>query len=324
MRSIIVRQSLIKIFFGFFPIGAVSFAAWAGSSSGAPLLLNYEGHIDTADSLVAVSFRLYSDPAGGTPVWSEAHELALNEGRFSVLLGGIAPLTRETFEGDDRYLEISINGQAMSPRQQIASVVYAIRAAHAQDVAEERITPRSVWLSGEAAVWDSTGSLMTPIIQTDSLVVGTTPVIDGSGQWIGPAMSRDGGLILRNLVSVTASESELFFFNSRWKPFDQFDTFVDIPATGKLEVSFSAQISSNSPFETRITLKQVSPVSQFLGQFGNRSGSSSAGSPGGSALHNQALIDVEAGRYRVFIEHQGSLDDRVTLVSGSLIIKVYE
>ena len=298
-------------------------AAWLVSANpciAIPLLLNYQGFLEGSDSLVVVTFEIHPDESGEDALWIETHEITTQEGRFSVLLGSVTPLTPDLFAGDNRYLALSIDGQALSPRQRIVSAAYAIRSGHATDVESEDITPGSIQLSGAQASWDATGNFSTPLVRTDSLIVGSTPVIDGTGAWIGP---QQIGLSLRDVTTVTFDDSEVFFFNSKWISFDQFDTFLDVAEAGKLDITFAAQISCNNPFETRITLKQVSPTNQFLGQFGNTSGAQSSGASEGATVYNQAIIDVEPGTYRVFIEHQsGSVVD-ATLLSGSLIVRQF-
>jgi hypothetical protein len=122
---------------------------------------------------------------------------------------------------------------------------------------------------------------------------------------------------------VSVDDPVVFFFNSKWISFNQFDTFLDVPEASKLDVTFAAQISCNNPFETRITLKQVSPTNQFLGQFGNTSGAQSSGASEGATVYNQAIIEVEPGTYRIFIEHQSGSVIEATLLSGSLIVRFY-
>ena len=303
-------------------------AVWLVSLSpcfAVPLLLNYQGHVEGSDSLIVVSFSIYSNASGETALWTETHEVLTQEGRFSVLLGSVLPLTPDLFGDDSRFLELSIDGSVLSPRQRIVSAAYAIRSGHATNVDGEDISPGSIHLSGVQASWDATGNLSTPVIRTDSLIVGSTTVIDETGNWVGPPIvTEQGGLSLRAFTSVTFNDAEVFFFNPKWTAFDQFDTFLDVSGAGKLDVSFTAQISSNNPFETRITLKQVSPTNQFLGQFGNTSGAQSSGSDEGAAVYNQAIIEVEAGTYRIFIEHKSASTIEGTFISGSLIVRHYE
>jgi hypothetical protein len=297
-------------------------AAWLVSANpciAIPLLLNYQGFIGGSDSLVVVSFKVYSDESGGDVLWMETHEITTQADRFSVLLGSVTPLAPDLFAGDSRYLTLSIDGQELSPRQRIVSAAYAIRAGHASDVESEDITPGSIQLSGAQASWDATGNLSTPVVRTDSLIIGSTAVIDGTGAWIG----QQTGLSLGDVTSVSVDDPVVFFFNSKWIPFNQFDTFLDVPEAGKLDVTFAAQISCNNPFETRITLKQVSPTNQFLGQFGNTSGAQSSGASEGATVYNQAIIEVEPGTYRIFIEHQSGSVIEATLLSGSLIVRFY-
>lgn len=295
------------------------------SATGAvPLLINYQGEIAGTDSLVVITFAFHEDQTGSTPLWSETHEVSVIGSRFSVLLGSITPIDADLFDASDRYLALTVDGEALAPRQQIVSVAYALRSAHASNVAGEAITPRSVTIQGAGGSWDTSG-VVAPIVATDSLVVGSTPVIDGGGNWVGPAISTpSAALELKSITNVQVDTTEVFFFNSKWLPFARFDTFITVPSAGKLDISFVGRISCKNPFRTRLTLKQTTPSSTFLGKIGNTSGAHLADSEAGATVHNQAIVDVAAGTYRVFVEHISQSVIEATLRSGSLIIRYYE
>ena len=294
-----------------------------GDVASVPLLINYQGIVESQDTLIAITFSIYPDSSSGAAIWSESREVRPKGGRFDVLLGSVSTLEPSTFQVDDRYLALSIEGRELRPRHRIVSVPYALNARHAMDVAEQSIHPRSVSLSDVNATWDSTGMLATPLIKSDSLVIGSTPVIDGTGAWIGPAIAGQGVMSLRSITSIPVNETAIFFFNSKWGSFSQFDTFFEVPVSGTLDLSFAAQVSCSNPFKTRITLKQVAPSSIILGQVGNVAGSPAAGSAEGSTVHNQGVVEVGPGTYRIFVEHQSGSVIEGTLRSGSLIIRYY-
>lgn len=95
--------------------------------------VNYQGRL--ADALgnpltgtYTMTFALYDAPAGGSPVWGpETHEaVEVSQGLFSVGLGsltggGIPP---SAWYGD-RYLEIAVAGEVLSPRELLRSVPIA-------------------------------------------------------------------------------------------------------------------------------------------------------------------------------------------------------
>lgn len=80
-----------------------------------------------------ITFRIYDVESGGSPIWSERHDaVGIENGVFSMLLGGISPLD---ISFDKPYwISIEINttdGTGEMPRQRITSVGYAYRAEEA-------------------------------------------------------------------------------------------------------------------------------------------------------------------------------------------------
>ena len=107
---------------------------------------------------VPMSFRILGVEEGGDPVWEEFHgSVDVVDGLFTVALGTISPLTAELFGGSEGYLEISVDGEPLSPRQRIGSVPQALVAEQAQDVRGRDITPLSVSITGVGKVIDAEG-----------------------------------------------------------------------------------------------------------------------------------------------------------------------
>jgi hypothetical protein len=113
--------------------------------------INFQGELaDSNGSLLSgnynMRFAIYDALTGGTLVWPTAvlagyelhSQVVVAEGLFSVLLGSQAePLSAQSFEGSDRYLQIWVcqtpgllcsTFEALSPRQPVASVGYALTA----------------------------------------------------------------------------------------------------------------------------------------------------------------------------------------------------
>ena len=107
---------------------------------GVPHEINYQGWLGTADDTTGVTgtftmvFRLYDAETGGNNLWSETHEVQVSHGVFNVILGSSNPIPAEIFTGDALWLEISVAGEVLSPRQKLVSVGYAIHAESAQSV----------------------------------------------------------------------------------------------------------------------------------------------------------------------------------------------
>ncbi len=114
-----------------------------------------------------ITFAIYTDPVLGTPTtapWSETQTITADNGFFSAELGTKSPLNPAMFTGAALYLGLTVNNDAeMTPRQPMLSVPYAFVAQNAIG----DITPSSV-------------------------SIGTTPVINSKGAWVGPTTGLVG------------------------------------------------------------------------------------------------------------------------------------
>jgi hypothetical protein len=92
-----------------------------------------------AQGTVTMIFRIYDAPTGGTPLWEESQpNVAVNSGRFSVLLGSRSPLSEVVFLNKTVYLGITIDDGKrktvdieMRPRQAVVPALFALRSAEA-------------------------------------------------------------------------------------------------------------------------------------------------------------------------------------------------
>ena len=88
------------------------------SNSGAPASGNH-----------SFVFTLFDAVTGGNVAWTETQgTLAVTNGLVFTRLGLTTPLTPTIFNGAPLWLEVSVDGTALSPRAPVASVPYAIRA----------------------------------------------------------------------------------------------------------------------------------------------------------------------------------------------------
>ncbi len=132
--------------------------AWA-----IPGTIHQEGFLTDArgvprEGATQLSFTIYEQVEGGAALWTEAHNLNLVEGYFSLHLGAQNAFGA-ALDGDSRFLSLSVDGVEMLPRVPLASSPYALTA---QNVVGD-ITPRSISVGGQQ-------------------------VIDEGGNWVGPAV----------------------------------------------------------------------------------------------------------------------------------------
>ena len=94
-----------------------------------PRRLSYQGLLTkvsgraVSDGAYQVTFRLYENITGGEPFWEEVQSLSIEDGVVSATLGSIVPIDGVP---SNAFLEIDINGSALSPRQEMTSVFYSV------------------------------------------------------------------------------------------------------------------------------------------------------------------------------------------------------
>lgn len=112
----------------------VSVSAFAQTTP-APELISFQGKLVTPsgnpveDGTYSIRFSLWSAATGGTEKWFQLmNPVMVKNGGFAVLLGNGIPISADIVNGDT-YLEIKVGNDApLSPRQQLVSVAYALKA----------------------------------------------------------------------------------------------------------------------------------------------------------------------------------------------------
>jgi hypothetical protein len=113
----------------------------ATTASGVPTLVRYSGTTKDLSGKpltgsVGVTFALYRDETGGSPLWLESQNVRGDtSGHYNVSLGAQNPLPVDVFSsGEARWLGIQIAGQPEQPRVLLVSVPYALKAADAETI----------------------------------------------------------------------------------------------------------------------------------------------------------------------------------------------
>jgi hypothetical protein len=122
-------------------------------SSTVPRSVPFNGQLtapkgDARMARVMLTFGLYTDQQGGTPLWTEQQLVTLDaDGRYSVILGG---MSTDGLPGDafataaPKWLGVQVEGEKEQPRFMLLSVPYALKAADADhDRREAGISFRS-------------------------------------------------------------------------------------------------------------------------------------------------------------------------------------
>jgi hypothetical protein len=154
-----------------------------------PAKVGYQGRLMTASGepemgVVTMTFTLLDAETNGNVVWGpESHEVGLNEGFYNVFLGEVMALDSRVFNGRELFLELSVEGQPLTPRQRLASVPYALACTSAQSIAggTGTVNAGSVQVGGITVI-DSTGRLTEAALpmHTHSATTITSGVLDPS------------------------------------------------------------------------------------------------------------------------------------------------
>jgi hypothetical protein len=120
--------------------GALPLLQEAATSSPSTTTVHYQGRLadssgQPVDGLVDLQFALYATDAAGTPLWGpESHaDVPVDGGLFGVFLGGPSGGLPLPLLGGDLWLEVTVDGEILSPRQRLGAVPYAMQALTVPD-----------------------------------------------------------------------------------------------------------------------------------------------------------------------------------------------
>ncbi len=108
-----------------------------------PPLVNFSGTLTDVNGkpltgVVGVTFLLYKEQAGGSPLWLETQNVQPDKtGRYTVMLGSTSStgLPSDIFvAGEAHWLGVQIEGQAEQPRVLLVSAPYALKAGDAETI----------------------------------------------------------------------------------------------------------------------------------------------------------------------------------------------
>lgn len=106
----------------------------ATQSIGAPERIRYQGRLVDASGPVngpqVFTFRFFLVPEGGKALYTETQNVHVNDGYYAVELGANATpgSLRAVFDFDTVYLEVTVDGATLSPREEFGSIPHALTA----------------------------------------------------------------------------------------------------------------------------------------------------------------------------------------------------
>lgn len=106
----------------------------------------YQGRVEQngvpVNGSVSLGFTLWDErgtgtpPTGGTIIGAQAFpSVPVSDGLFTIVLNDEGQFGANAFDGSERWLQVAVNTQTLSPRQPITSAPYASRAAAAATAA---------------------------------------------------------------------------------------------------------------------------------------------------------------------------------------------
>ena len=122
-----------------------------------PKKVNYQGYLaDTAgnpvDGSVQMTFSIYDVATGGSSLWSETQAVTATEGRYSVLLGAVTPISLT--EVKPYWLGIKVGSDSeMTPRKEITPTLYEVILDGSSSSAD------SDWIESNGNIYRDTGNV---------------------------------------------------------------------------------------------------------------------------------------------------------------------
>jgi hypothetical protein len=172
-------------------------------------LKNQEGK--PAEGRLIVTFVLFDEESGGSPLWSENHRLTLDsEGRYTVTLGAntAGGVPGALFAANNaRWLAVEPEGLPIPPRVLLVSVPYAFKAGDAQTLGG---LPPSAFMAAPAA-GAQTGPGIIPIAPVGVTIppaAGTTsfvPLWFPNGSTLGNSALYQSGIGTASLIGINTT-----------------------------------------------------------------------------------------------------------------------
>src|SRR3990172_2660082 len=113
--------------------------AGTAKAQSVPGLINYQGRLmdsggmPVTDLSALMTFTLWDGLMAGSSLWTESQAVLVQDGLYSVMLGDSVPVPASVLNGATGYLEVTVLGETLSPRQRLTAVPYALKAEAAAD-----------------------------------------------------------------------------------------------------------------------------------------------------------------------------------------------
>ncbi len=235
----------------------------ANAQSAVPATISYQGRLLKSDGtpesgVIQFDFGVFSAASGGTALWTESQQVGLTSGFYQLFLGSVTPIPSTLFDGTDRYLEVTVAGSVLTPRQKMASVPYAMLAGVSKSVNAGGLVLDSSGLhTNQHTVVLASGIISTNAIDPTAVQLRVTGTCSGSTFIAG--INSDGS------VSCTGINNSAFIQNGTAQQ------------TGAFNVSGAGTVGGDFSVSGNTTLGAVSATSANVGGDLDVTGSATAG-----------------------------------------------
>jgi hypothetical protein len=162
----------------------------AESSAAVPPLVNFTSTLSDVNrkpivGVTGVTFLLYKDEQGGSPLWMETQTVTTDEnGHYSVTLGSGSAIGLPTnlfVAGESRWLAVQPHGEVEQPRVLLLSVPYALKAGDASTVGGLPASAFMLANSGTAASKSSNSPSVATPAAAGKATPPANPAVTGKG-----------------------------------------------------------------------------------------------------------------------------------------------
>lgn len=105
-----------------------------------PQFINFQAQLSgLPDGTVGITFSLFDNEAGeGEALWSEPLPVQINQGAIHAKLGAVSNFPEDLFiNNSGLFLQLTVDGEVVTPLYQFLSVPFAMRASYADRIAQE-------------------------------------------------------------------------------------------------------------------------------------------------------------------------------------------
>lgn len=166
-------------------------------SAQVPAMFNYQGRLMNGTNLVngtvGLQLSLYDSASGGTLVYTDSNSVTVVDGLYSTYVGDHTTFGNlaSVLSGTQLWLQVVANGTALSPRERLVSVPYALgtpASGISGTLADTQLSTNIARLYAP-----NTAQQATAVPQVvNGFIVGATLTFGGSGYVTAPAVTVNG------------------------------------------------------------------------------------------------------------------------------------